>query len=116
MLPLTSGDQQAADSAVVVHQSTLLDALIWLFEMMWRTASPLHWGDDGKPAADERLSGVDTEILSLLSAGLKDETVARQLGLSLRTLQRRLSELFDSFGARTRFQAGYTVSRDGILD
>jgi len=115
MLPLTSGDRDAAQSAVVVHQSTLLDALIALFEMTWRTSSPLRWSGQGAEA-DERLSGGDAEILSLLSAGLKDETVARQLGLSLRTLQRRVSELFDVFGARTRFQAGYSVSRDGFLD
>src|SRR6266700_1472921 len=115
MLPLTSGDRDAAQSAVVVHESTLLDALIALFEMMWRASSPLRWTGQGAEA-DERLSGGDAEILSLLSAGLKDETVARQLGLSLRTLQRRVSELFDVFGARTRFQAGYSVSRDGFLD
>jgi DNA-binding CsgD family transcriptional regulator len=115
MLPLTSGDRDAAQSAVVVHQSTLLDALIALFEMMWRASSPLRWTGQGAEAG-ERLSGGDAEILSLLSAGLKDETVARQLGLSLRTLQRRVSELFDVVGARTRFQAGYSVSRDGILD
>lgn len=118
MLPLTSGDQQAAHSAVVVHRSTLLDALISLFETVWRSASPLRWtGEDlERPAADEQLTGLDAEILSLLSAGLKDETVARQLGLSLRTLQRRLRELFESFGARTRFQAGFAVSRGGVLD
>jgi sugar-specific transcriptional regulator TrmB/DNA-binding CsgD family transcriptional regulator len=118
MLPLTSDDQQAAHSAVVVHRSTLLDALISLFETVWRSASPLRWTGEEleRPVADERLTGFDAEILSLLSAGLKDETVARQLGLSLRTLQRRLRELFDGFGARTRFQAGFAVSRDRVLD
>jgi sugar-specific transcriptional regulator TrmB/DNA-binding CsgD family transcriptional regulator len=116
MLPLTSDDQHAAQSAVVVHQSTLLDALISLFETVWRSAAPLHWTGADLPHADERLTSVDAEILSLLSAGLKDETIARQLGLSLRSLQRRLRELFESFGARTRFQAGFTVSREGVLD
>lgn len=118
MLPLTSDDQHAAHSAVVVHRSTLLDALISLFETVWRSASPLRWtGEElDRPEPDERLTSFDAEILSLLSAGLKDETVARQLGLSLRTLQRRLRELFESFGARTRFQAGFAVSRDGVLD
>lgn len=118
MLPLTSDDQQAAHSAVVVHRSTLLDALISLFETVWRSAAPLRWtGEDlVLPEAGERFTSFDAQILSLLSAGLKDETVARQLGLSLRTLQRRLRELFDGFGARTRFQAGFAVSRDRVLD
>lgn len=116
MLPLTSGERDAAQSAVVVHQSTLLDALIALFEMLWRSSSPLRWTGQHAPEANGRLAGLDAEILSLLSAGLKDETVARQLGLSLRTLQRRLSDVFDDFGARTRFQAGYAVARECVLD
>lgn len=116
MLPLTSGDRNAAQSAVVVRQSTLLDALIALFEAIWRSSSPLRWTGQRAPEANSRLAGVDAEILSLLAAGLKDETVARQLGLSLRTLQRRLSELFDSFGARTRFQAGYAVAHERVLE
>jgi sugar-specific transcriptional regulator TrmB/DNA-binding CsgD family transcriptional regulator len=116
MLPLTSDDQHAAHSAVVVHQSTLLEALISLFETVWRSASPLRWTGEDPPEADAPLSCFDAEILSLLSAGLKDETVARQLGLSLRTLQRRLREVFESFGARTRFQAGFAVARQGVLD
>ncbi len=116
MLPLMSGDRNAAQSAVVVHESSLLDALISLFEMLWRSAAPLRWSAHGAPESGEPRDSVDTEILSLLSAGLKDETVARQLGLSLRTLQRRLSELFEGFEARTRFQAGFIVSREGILD
>lgn len=116
MLPLTSDGRRAADSAVVVHESTLLEALISLFESVWRTASPLRWTGEDLPGTDGRLSCFDAEILSLLSAGLKDETVARQLGLSLRSLQRRLREVFESFGARTRFQAGFAVARHGILD
>jgi sugar-specific transcriptional regulator TrmB/DNA-binding CsgD family transcriptional regulator len=116
VLPLTSDDQHAAHSAVVVHQSTLLEALISLFETVWRSASPLRWTGENLPDTDARLSCFDAEILSLLSAGLKDETVARQLGLSLRTLQRRLREVFESFGARTRFQAGFAVARHGVLD
>ena len=116
MLPLTSGDRDAAQSAVVVHRSTLLDALIWLFEMIWREAAPLRWTDEQLPRAGDRIGGTDAEILSMLCAGLKDEAVARQLGVSLRTLQRRLSELFAGLGARTRFQAGYAVAQHHALD
>jgi len=47
---------------------------------------------------------------------MKDDTVARQLGISLRTLQRRLSEIFDGMDARTRFQAGYRVAERRMLD
>jgi DNA-binding NarL/FixJ family response regulator len=52
-------------------------------------------------------------LLGLLVAGLKDETIARQLGVSLRTVQRRIAALMHELGARTRFQAG-VAARDRL--
>ncbi|GAA3164340.1 hypothetical protein GCM10020001_106490 [Nonomuraea salmonea] len=40
----------------------------------------------------------DPELFTLLAAGLKDEAVARQLGVSLRTVHRRVSELMELLG------------------
>jgi sugar-specific transcriptional regulator TrmB len=111
MLPLTSASPDALESAVIVHESALLNALVSLFEMLWRTASPLRTAD-----ATSSGDAADSEILALLSAGLKDATVARQLGMSMRTLQRRLSDVFESVDAQTRFQAGYRVGHDHLLD
>jgi len=68
MLPLTSGDADAVESAVVIHPSSLLDALISLFEMLWRAASPLGWTAEGGAAETDGLVASDREILSLLSA------------------------------------------------
>jgi DNA-binding NarL/FixJ family response regulator len=51
----------------------------------------------------------------LLAAGLKDEAIARQLGISLRTVHRRTSELSLALGARARFQAGVLAERSGLL-
>jgi DNA-binding NarL/FixJ family response regulator len=47
--------------------------------------------------------------------GAKDETIARQLGVSLRTVRRRVAELMDELGASTRFQAGMEAVRRGLL-
>jgi DNA-binding NarL/FixJ family response regulator len=49
----------------------------------------------------------DRTILSLMLAGVTDDTVARQLGVSTRTVQRRVSELMTAAGARTRMQLGW---------
>jgi DNA-binding NarL/FixJ family response regulator len=51
----------------------------------------------------------------LLAAGLKDEAIARQLGVSLRTIHRRTGDLLDRLGARTRFQAGMQAARQGLF-
>ena len=106
ILPLTS--EQEVDSALIVHPSTLLDALVALFELLWRTSLPLP-GDDA--AVDD--PNPDPELVTLLMAGLKDEAVARQLGVSLRTVHRRNSALMAELDARTRFQAGLLASQRG---
>ncbi|MFG1709531.1 LuxR C-terminal-related transcriptional regulator [Nonomuraea sp. M3C6] len=108
ILPLSTDASAHADSAVIVHSSTLLDALVTLFEVLWRSALPLP-----ARSAGDQADLPDPELFTLLAAGLKDEAVARQLGVSLRTVHRRVSELMDRLGARTRFQAGLLAARRG---
>lgn len=51
-------------------------------------------------------SPCDIQILRLLAAGATDESIARHLGISGRTVQRRVRALMDDLGVQTRFQAG----------
>ena len=44
---------------------------------------------------------------------MKDEQIARELGLSLRTVRRRVAEVLDELGATSRFQAGVEAVRRG---
>jgi predicted transcriptional regulator len=99
------------DSAIVVHASALLSALIALFEAVWARAVPLQ--DRTKQIEESvRLSELQRKLLDLLDAGLTDEAIARHLGVSYRTVQRRISELMDIYGAQTRFQLGVQTARD----
>jgi DNA-binding CsgD family transcriptional regulator len=54
-------------------------------------------------------------LLTLLAAGLTDAAIARSLGWSERTTQRRLQRLMRILGATTRFQASLLASRRGWL-
>ena len=54
-------------------------------------------------------------ILTLLAAGASDATIARQSGISQRTVERRVRALMDQLGAGTRFQAGVQAARRGWL-
>ena len=107
LLPLTS-HEVSVESALVVHSSALLDALVSLFEALWRTAAPVDLSLATPAAA--RPDVVEQDIVSLLASGMQDEAVARQLGVSARTLQRRLQTLFDQLDSRTRFQAGFRAA------
>jgi len=54
-------------------------------------------------------------ILGLLDAGLKDEAVARQLGISLRTVQRAVQQVSVLLGVSSRFQLGAQACRRGWI-
>ena len=60
-------------------------------------------------ASDRRL------LLGQLAGGAKDEQIARALGLSVRTVRRRVAELLDELGADSRFQAGVEAVRRGWI-
>ncbi|BCL26769.1 helix-turn-helix domain-containing protein [Streptomyces aurantiacus] len=122
MVPLTSGTLEPA--ALVVHASGLLESLSGLFESVWRAALPLRLGTPGAPGAlgtpgtvveEERdgPDGTDLEILSLLLAGLTDASVAKQLDLGLRTVQRRVKRLMELTGVTTRLQLGWHTYEKG---
>ncbi|MGW7327703.1 winged helix-turn-helix transcriptional regulator [Streptomyces sp. NPDC054840] len=118
LVPLT-GTPDGEPGAVLLHRSGLLDALDALFETVWRTAHPLELsgtGGEAEAAVELGATGpadLDRRILALLLAGLTDQTAAAQLGLSPRTLHRRLRHLTDMAGVRTRMQFGGYAVRHG---
>lgn len=110
----TDGSGTAPDlvGALIIHPSGLLDALIALFESVWRDAIP--FARPGEEAAGD-LEQQDSRILGLMLAGLTDQSVANQLGLSLRTVQRRVKVLMDVAGVSTRIQLGWHAARKGWI-
>jgi sugar-specific transcriptional regulator TrmB/DNA-binding CsgD family transcriptional regulator len=101
-----------ADSALVVHQSSLLDSMVALFEEIWRRAVPLGVAIGAGPAQP---SERDVELLSALAAGLTDEAIAHQRDVNPRTVRRHVRRLLDELGVETRFQAGLQAGRRGWL-
>ncbi|HVQ90805.1 MAG TPA: helix-turn-helix domain-containing protein [Mycobacteriales bacterium] len=113
LLPLQT-QPAAIESAIVVHPSALLRALSALFEALWQQAIPLATldGRNGQSTPDE--PGTEARrILALLTAGLPDDAIARQLELSPKTIQRRIHEVMTRLGAGTRFQAGLQAAFRG---
>jgi DNA-binding NarL/FixJ family response regulator len=53
----------------------------------------------------------DPKLVELLELGLKDEAIARYLGVSLRTVRRRVAHLMAVNGVDTRFQLGWALAR-----
>ncbi|MET9773659.1 helix-turn-helix domain-containing protein [Streptomyces sp. NPDC006367] len=112
LVPLTT--RSAEPAALVVHASGLLELLSGLFESVWRDALPLRLGTSGVTEQEpDGPDGTDLEILSLLLAGLTDASVAKQLDLGLRTVQRRVKRLMELTGVTTRLQLGWHVYERG---
>ena len=94
-------------TAAVIRSSELLDALIALFESYWERATPLlPDGADGEP---------DRLLLSLVVAGMPDKSIATHLGVSKRTVQRRLDRLMDVAGVDSRAGLAFQAARRGWL-
>lgn len=106
LLPMR-GDTYTIDAAFVLHPSTLLDAVIALFESEWRRATPVR---DAAPAGH---ASPDSALLGLLAAGLTDESIARALEVGLRTVQRRIHDLMRELNVMTRFQLGLAARDRG---
>jgi DNA-binding CsgD family transcriptional regulator len=114
LLPLTGAAAGGTESVVLVGPSTLLDGLVEVFEAYWQRSTPL-WSTGRREDGGTSLSADEHEVLQLLAAGLKDEAIARQLGMSMRTARRRISSLLTKLGVATRFQAGIEAARHGLL-
>ena len=109
LIPLTL--EQTRDIALVLRPCLSLDALCELFEILWNRGTPFGTAAVSVPAADKVRRSTDADRLaSLLAAGMNDKSIAQELGVSARTLERRILELFRHLDARTRFQAGWQAA------
>jgi predicted transcriptional regulator len=114
LLPLAWAST-AHDAALLVHPSGLLDALAALFETVWALATPLSLTEDQSIDADRSISADDRNLLSLLVAGLTDEAAGARLGMSRRTVVRRVQHLMELTSSRSRLQLGWRARERGWL-
>lgn len=110
---LLTRDAEGNALSVVAARSALTDGLPAMFEQLWAQASPIRIGST--PRRTGRQDTAADRLLNLLAAGMKDESIARHLGVSPRTLRRRIAALLDSLDATGRFRAGINAAERGWL-
>jgi predicted DNA-binding transcriptional regulator len=96
--------------AVAIRDPSTVTFLCDAFERAWNTATPFS----APPAVSQVQASLKRSILHMLSEGMRDEGIARRLGISLRTCRKYIAEIFEDLGAESRFQAGY-LTRDRLL-
>jgi DNA-binding CsgD family transcriptional regulator len=100
----------ADEPRVHVRQRSVVHALTLWFESLWQRASPVPELELG--AAQP---GLRRFLLEQLLDGSTDAVIARNLGVSLRTVRRRIASIMEELGVDTRFQAGVEAVRRGWL-
>ena len=95
---------------VVIRQPALVGILQAYFDELWGSATRVEPKTGHLGLHDQRRL-----LLAELADGVKDEQIARNLDLSLRTVRRRVASLMTELGVDTRFQAGVEAVRRGWL-
>lgn len=98
------------DRRLVIRQRGLVEMLVAYFDALWDSAAAVPHLDAGDARPDLRRL-----LLTQLAAGSKDEQIARTLGMSLRTVRRRIHALMIDLGVDTRFAAGVEAVRRGWI-
>ncbi|MEV6274033.1 LuxR C-terminal-related transcriptional regulator [Nocardia sp. NPDC051832] len=110
ILVLHADERRPDPMGIRVSGSPALRLMIKTFDVLWSLAAPISVN----PSAEE-LDERDKAILTLMGLGATDDTIARRLGMSRRTVVRRTARLLERLGASTRFQAGVQATRRGWL-
>ena len=105
--PAPQWGRRAPTDLVAIRAPLLVQSFIAVFDEAWRAGLPV-------PHV-VRTSRTSDRLLAMLASGLKDEAIARYLGVSLRTVRRRVAGLMDELSGHTRFQLGSAAERRGLL-
>jgi DNA-binding CsgD family transcriptional regulator len=95
---------------LVVREPALVVSFREQFTALWRSAHSVGVEPEDS-LADESVR----EILAILKSGVTDEVAARQLGVSDRTIRRRVAAVLDLLGASSRFEAGVKAVESGWI-
>ncbi|MFI1018555.1 helix-turn-helix domain-containing protein [Streptomyces sp. NPDC020965] len=111
LVSLSIKEADVHNTMLVVQPCGLLSALMALFEQSWQNALPFQ----GRTTRPGGLPPADRRLLWLLAGGASDDVIAREMGISRRTLFRRLQVLMARLGAANRFQMALQAQRNGWL-
>ncbi|MGX7757226.1 helix-turn-helix transcriptional regulator [Streptomyces angustmyceticus] len=105
-------------TALEIHGAAMCALLRQVFEHCWVYGERLAdaGADDARRVACRAsLTEREEMVLRMFAAGLKDSAIARNLGVSDRTLRRTITPLLTKLGADSRFQAGMMAVERGLL-
>jgi DNA-binding CsgD family transcriptional regulator len=112
LVPIDPADTRTG--ALCTREPGIVASLVALHQQAWATAVPLGFNQPGD--LETGLTPGERDLLKLLSTGMTDETAAKRLGISLRTVRRQMAALMERLDAASRFEAGLKAAQKGWLD
>lgn len=104
-----SGTEQFRDpEGVWISDPDVLRPVIKHFEKLWHLSTPLTAPAKAPQPTpqDSRFTPRQVRVLELLSEGLTDDQISRELGVSSRSIRSEVAAIRKVLGAQSRFQAG----------
>lgn len=111
------GADEDLSSVVVVYDPSVVRVFRRMHRHAWQSGSE-YVPEDDRPCTGtygETYDELKATILGLLATGLKDDVVARRVGMSSRTFRRHIAGIMAELHARSRFQAGVAAARAGLV-
>ncbi|MFH0244574.1 LuxR C-terminal-related transcriptional regulator [Streptomyces sp. HK10] len=108
--------RDSTEGAIAVHGKDLVRSFQAIFDFCWFTADPIETLTAAHEPRSVELSPQQLVVARMLAEGVKDEVIARHLGVSVRTLSRVTAALMEHLNVSTRFQAGMKIVQLGLLN
>lgn len=95
---------------LLVREPAMVRSFHAQFVGQWRTSPSVGLGPEDALASD-----TVREMLEILQLGVTDDVAAKRLGVSVRTVRRRVAAVMELLGASSRFEAGVRAAQAGWL-
>lgn len=106
-------DENGGPHGLMISDAAFSQAISDVCRWAWPIGVPWRNETSGDPAA--RGAPQSQRILQMMAAGASDAAIARHLGVSQRTVERRVRAIMDQLSTTTRFQAGVVAARQNLL-
>jgi DNA-binding CsgD family transcriptional regulator len=110
---LVHHDPSTGQSGVMIRHPAAVPLLLDLVEWIWDSAQAYSAKELGYHDVAENLHRT---IVELLAEGLTDESIARRLGVSVRTCRRHIAAVLRNLDSVSRFQAGVQAAATGLVE
>ncbi|MFB7860610.1 MULTISPECIES: LuxR C-terminal-related transcriptional regulator [unclassified Streptomyces] len=100
-------------AALEIRHPAVVRILVRAFEQVWAQATPFDPATTARP--DIVLSEVQLTIVRAIVDGQTDETIARRLGVSRRTVGDHVRRISEGLGSHSRAQLGYLLATSGLV-